>query len=119
MRSGTVPKDAPDTIQVVFTAQDEIKVTTSRTQMTRGGGDRDVRGILSTNTVQKSGNKMKLAVGVVLGVAAAVVRGILKLIATHLMTIYLYFRFAWHASSPFVASAVQHERTCRRRRGRY
>ena len=46
--------------------------------MTRGGGDRDVRGILSTNTVQKSGNKMKLAVGVVLGVAAAVVRGILK-----------------------------------------
>ena len=87
--------------------------------MTRGGGDRDVRGILPTNTVQKSGNKMKLAVGVVLGVAAAVVRGILKLIVTHLVTIYLSFRFSWHASSPFVTSAVQHERTCRRRRGRY
>ena len=61
MLSGTVPKDAPDKIQVVFTAQDELKGTTSRTQMsidvTRGGGDGDGREILPTNTVQKSSNK--------------------------------------------------------------
>ena len=90
--SGTVPKDAPDKIHVAFTALDEIKETTSRTQMsidvTRGGGDGNGREILPTDTVQKSGNKIKLAVGVVFGVAAAVVRGILKPIATHLMTIY-------------------------------
>ena len=69
MLSGTVPKDAPDKIQVLFTAQ-HVKQTTSRTQMsidvTRWGGDRNGCEILPTSTVRKSGNKLKLAVGVVL-----------------------------------------------------
>ena len=87
MLSGTVPKDVPDKTQVVFTAQDEIKGTASRTQMsidlTRGGGDRNGGEILPTNTVQNSGNKIKLVVGVVFGVAAAAVCGIIKPITTN------------------------------------
>ena len=47
MLSVTVPKDAPDKIQVVFVAQDEIKGSSSRRQIiidiTEGGGDRNGR----------------------------------------------------------------------------
>jgi hypothetical protein len=76
---GTVPQNAPDTVQVIFTAIDEIKRTTSRTQMRidveGGGGDGTGRGILPTNTLRQTGKKIQLAVGVVFGVAAGVVRG--------------------------------------------
>ncbi|KAF8507707.1 hypothetical protein JB92DRAFT_2958450 [Gautieria morchelliformis] len=68
--SGTVPQNAPQKIEVMFMAQDETKGTVSRTQMridvAQGGGD----GILPKDTLRR---KIKLAIGVVFGVAAAVI----------------------------------------------
>lgn len=80
MLRGTVPQNCPDKVQVLFTAMDKIKGTISRTQMTidvdSESRDGNGRGIFPTDTLRQTGKKIQLAVGVVFGVAAAVVRSL-------------------------------------------
>jgi hypothetical protein len=75
MLSGTVPQNAPQNIEVMFMARDEAQGTASRTQMridvAQGSEDGNGRGILPKDTLRR---KIKLAIGVVFGIAAAVVR---------------------------------------------